>query len=703
MLSPLTKANLSSPMTDPSPKAEAVASVLARIAEIASETLELQTVFERVAAAVRELIPFENMGVVRIIDDERAILHASTVPCKTSVECSGPIALTSWSPRMRPRSGPNPRIEDAETEFDPSFPMDARALEGGVRSALWEPFRSEALRGGVWLCSYRPHAYTDAHQEVLRPIAALLGSAVEHWRIWDVERRRLERLEQLETLLAPLAESLDVREVFTRISQAVQPVLPHHLLALTENYEGTLRVVAWAGESDGPDPNPDAPVPLTEEELARRRWSHEIVRDMKTDLAPVTDRNRLLLATGMRSWLRVPVRQWGEVRGSLVLFHRQPDAYSLEDVEVMKRFADRISVVLSHFRLAEEARTRAEAQERAERLQATVETLVRELESRGRGRIVGVSQSWKDILLQVGRVATSETTVLLTGESGTGKEVVSSLIHQGSARSGKPFVAINCAALPEQLLESELFGYEKGAFTGAITTKIGRIEQAAGGTLFLDEIAEMSPIVQAKFLRFLEQREFQRVGGTRTLKADVRVIAATNRDLEAAISQQSFREDLYYRLNVFTIHISPLRERPEDILPLAETFLEDLGKTMGRPAAGISRDARVWLLAHSWPGNVRELRNAIERAILLCDGGLITREHLPVSVRRETHHAPTPASPARVAPSALPPQGLDLAAVEREYLEKALGEAKGNKSKAARLLGLTRAQLYSRLEKHGVQ
>ena len=681
------------------PNAESLSRVLARVAEIASETLELQDVFQRVAEAVRELIPFENMGVVRIIDEERAVLHASTVPCKQSVECSGPIPLTSWSPRMRPRSGPNPRIEDARKEFDPSFVMDAKALEGGVRSALWESFRSDTLRGGVWLCSYEPHTYTDAHQEMLRPIAALLGSAVEHWRIWDVERRRLERLEQLESLLTPLSETLDVRDVFGRVSQSVQPVLPHHLMALTDiDQKHGLRVVVYAGESDGPEPDPERRVPLTEDELSRRMLSHEIVRDMTVELAPVTERNRLLLATGMRSWLRVPVRMWGEVRGSLVFFHREPGAYSLEDVEVATRFADRIALALSHQRLAEEARVAAEARERAERLQATVETLARQLESRG--RIVGVSSSWKEVLTQVGRVANSETTVLITGESGTGKEVVSSLIHHGSPRAGKPFVAINCAALPEQLLESELFGHEKGAFTGAVATKIGRIEQAAGGTLFLDEIAEMSPIVQAKFLRFLEQREFQRLGGTRTLKADVRVIAATNRDLEAAIARQAFREDLFYRLNVFTIHIAPLRERTEDILPLAEAFLDDLGRTMGRPAAGISRDARSWLLGYAWPGNVRELRNAIERAILLCDGGLITREHLPVAVTRE---ARTDAKPAPTRPTAFPPEGLDLAALERDYLEKALGEAKGNKTKAARLLGLTRAQLYSRLEKYGVQ
>ncbi len=332
-----------------------------------------------------------------------------------------------------------------------------------------------------------------------------------------------------------------------------------------------------------------------------------------------------------------------------------------------------------------------------ERLEARVETLVRELESRERGRIIGVSRSWKETLRSVGRVASSETSVLITGESGTGKEVVANLIHQGSPRAGKPFVAINCAALPEQLLESELFGHERGAFTGAIATKIGRIEQAAGGTLFLDEITEMSPVVQAKLLRVLQEREFQRVGGTRTIRADIRVIAATNRDLLGSIERQTFREDLYYRLNVFQIPITALRDRIEDILPLAEAFLEDLGRTMGRPAAGISRDARGWLLEYPWPGNVRELRNAIERAILLCDGGLITRDHLPTPPPRRSP------GPAPADPMTLPADGIDLGAVERGYLERALGQAKGNKTRAARLLGLTRAQLYSRLEKYGVQ
>jgi transcriptional regulator with PAS, ATPase and Fis domain len=298
--------------------------------------------------------------------------------------------------------------------------------------------------------------------------------------------------------------------------------------------------------------------------------------------------------------------------------------------------------------------------------------------------------------------------VLITGESGTGKEVISNLIHQGSARAGKPSIAINCAALPEQLLESELFGHEKGAFTGAATFKIGRIEQAAGGTLFLDEIAEMSPAVQAKLLRVLEQREFQRLGGTRTIKADVRVVAATNRNLATAIARQTFREDLYYRLNVFQIHIPALRDRRQDILPLAEAFLEDLGRNMGRPAAGISRDAREWLLSHAWPGNVRELRNAIERAILLCDGGLITHDHLPAPMS-------LPAEPLAIAANGAADgtrngshngshsgEIVDLGSMERTLVQRALDKSRGNKTRAAQLLGVTRAQLYSRLSKYGL-
>jgi transcriptional regulator with PAS, ATPase and Fis domain len=268
---------------------------------------------------------------------------------------------------------------------------------------------------------------------------------------------------------------------------------------------------------------------------------------------------------------------------------------------------------------------------------------------------------------------------------------VARAIYAASPRSGKPFLALNCAALPEQLLESELFGYERGAFTGALQSRAGKIEQATGGVLFLDEVAEMSPSVQAKFLRVLQEREFQRLGGSRVQKADVRVIAATNRDITVALASGQFREDLYYRLKVFEIALPPLRERKEDILLLAESFIQEIGPNVGA-CAGISKEARDALLAYSWPGNVRELRNAIERAIILCAGGLITAAHLPLP-----QNGGNGRGSASVATA-----GKSLEDVERALVENALKDARNNKAQAARLLGITRAQLYSRIQKYGI-
>jgi transcriptional regulator with PAS, ATPase and Fis domain len=265
-------------------------------------------------------------------------------------------------------------------------------------------------------------------------------------------------------------------------------------------------------------------------------------------------------------------------------------------------------------------------------------------------------------------------------------------------------VALNCAALPEHLLESELFGFERGAFTGAAQAKPGQIERAAGGVLFLDEVAEMTLSAQAKFLRVLQEREFQRLGGTRTLTADVRVIAATNRDLRAAIERGTFREDLYYRLQVFEIRLPPLRERPEDILPLSDAFLADLSRGFARPPAGVSREARERLMEYSWPGNVRELRNILERAAILCDGGLISAEHLALPAPRVEGAAlrAVDGGFADARSAAAVPSGSDLMNAERAIVEKAMKDARYNKSKAARALGLTRTQLYVRLKRHGL-
>jgi transcriptional regulator with PAS, ATPase and Fis domain len=283
-------------------------------------------------------------------------------------------------------------------------------------------------------------------------------------------------------------------------------------------------------------------------------------------------------------------------------------------------------------------------------------------------------------------VAPTDATVLLTGESGTGKEVIARFVHRASMRRRGPFIAINCAALPEQLLESELFGYERGAFTGAQQAKPGQIELAAGGVLFLDEVSEMSLSAQATFLRVLQEREFQRLGGTRSINANIRVIAATNRDLRHAVDRAAFRDNLYYRLHVFDIPLPPLRERRDDILLLSDALLDDIGRSLGRSVPRLTDDARHALLAYDWPGNVRELHNALERAVILSEGRPIVAEHLSLP----------PVGRSRGATS-------DLNVLERETIEQIMRDSGGNKSRAARRLGLTRTQLYLRLRKHHLE
>jgi transcriptional regulator with GAF, ATPase, and Fis domain len=304
----------------------------------------------------------------------------------------------------------------------------------------------------------------------------------------------------------------------------------------------------------------------------------------------------------------------------------------------------------------------------------------------GPGSVIGESAGWCDVLKKARQVAATRATVFLHGESGTGKEVVARFIHRASPWKDGPFVAINCAALPETLLESELFGYERGAFTGAHQSKPGQIELASAGVLFLDEVSEMSPTAQAKFLRVLQEREFQRLGGTRPLKTDARVIAATNCDLREAVERGRFRTDLYYRLQVFDIRLPPLRDRSSDIPLLAEAFLEEIGLSTGCRTEGVTDEAMTMLIAYRWPGNVRELRNVLERAAILCDGGLISTEHLALQ-----------AEPPPVAPT------TDLREGERRTIEQVLVQTGWNKAKAARRLGLSRSQLYVRLQRYQLE
>ncbi len=307
--------------------------------------------------------------------------------------------------------------------------------------------------------------------------------------------------------------------------------------------------------------------------------------------------------------------------------------------------------------------------------------------------LIGHSHAMQRVYEAVAQAAPSNTTVLIRGESGTGKELVAHALHYNSPRAEKPFIKVSCGALPENLIESELFGYEAGAFTDARHQKKGRFELAHGGTLFLDEVGELSPATQVKLLRVLQEREFERLGGVSSVKVDVRLIAATHRDLEAAVKAGTFREDLYYRLHVFELFLPPLRERQADILLLADHFVEKIAAAQGKDVRRLSTSAIDMLAAYHWPGNVRELENAIERAILVCEGGVIHAHHLPPSLQT-----------AEVS-GTLPGTGLGeaVAAFEKDLLQDALKSARGNRSRAARLLQTTERILNYKVEKYGLE
>ena len=299
--------------------------------------------------------------------------------------------------------------------------------------------------------------------------------------------------------------------------------------------------------------------------------------------------------------------------------------------------------------------------------------------------IVGTGRHMQSILDMMGKVARSDaSTVLVLGESGTGKELVAKWIHYQSARAEKPFIAINCAAVPATLLESELFGHEKGAFTDAKNAKKGLFELADGGTVFLDEIGDMEMGMQAKLLRFLEDRTFRRIGGAKVLSVDVRIISATNKDLLKAIEEKLFRNDLYYRLQVIPIFLPPLRERRDDILLIARYFIRMFNREFNKQVAGISREAELLLQNYHWPGNIRELKNVIERAIILGADDLLAEDHLPLEI------AVRPDSPVRFSASSfiLPPEGVDIDEVEKDLIRQALETSDGNQSKAAKKLNL---------------
>jgi len=596
-------------------------------------------------------------------------------------------------------------VFEGETQLIADVTTDDRLSEtlgkAGLRARLAVPlFAGGHVGGALAVMSSTAGMYAEASASACREIADLIGPFVQIAVVLQRERRRSRRLAATATLAPVLGASLKVGDVLERLAAAVRPLIDFSVMGLAVRAADG-RAFEQIGVIGHLPERPETPTIDDYSVLERvSRGEVVLVRDAQRELDPTRPGDRFLIERGDRSLLGVPLLFGEQVGGGLFFVATREHWYDASDVEVANAIAAGLVLAIQHQRLAEHQQRLGAAEAKAQKLERQVASLRTVLEERfGFETIIGHAPKFIAAVDDAQRVASTATSVLLTGESGTGKEVLARAIHHASPRAEGPFVALNCAALPETLIESELFGHERGAFTGADKLKRGRFELAAGGTLFLDEVGELAPAAQAKLLRVLQERRYERVGGTTTLEANVRLIAATNRDLERAVADARFREDLYYRLAVFRIHLPPLRERGDDVLLLADRFVRQLGGDMGKVAPGLSREARDLLLAHAWPGNIRELQNAIERALILAEGELISAGQLGI-VPRASGDVATPATP--IPDIERRPEVLGVAEVEKQMIVEALRRANGNKSRAAAALGLSRTQLLRRVRRFGL-
>ncbi len=506
------------------------------------------------------------------------------------------------------------------------------------------------------------------------------------------DRREVRELKLLYRLSDLLERSLDLREMLPPVLDALAEHmgLEHGTLTLLNRQTGDIFIEVAHGVSD---------------QMARRgRFrlgegvTGRVVESGEPAVVPKLSESPLFLDRTQRlgvgkdgvgvelSFICVPVRAGNETYGALSV-----DRPYTEDVDLDEDL--RLLQIVCTM-LAQAVKIRRAAEEEKEKLEQENERLREQLKDRFRpSNIVGNSHEMQEVYDQIAMVSTSNTSVLILGETGTGKELVAQAMHYDSDRAAGPFVKVHCAALPESLIESELFGHVKGAFTGAVADRKGRFELAGGGTLFLDEVGDIPATIQIKLLRVLQEREFERVGGTKTVQVDVRVIAATNKDLAAEAAQRSFREDLFYRLSVFPIHVPALRKRKSDVVLLADHFIERYARTNRRPVRRLSSAAIDMLMSYHWPGNVRELENCIERAVLVAEGDVIHPYHLPPTLQT-----------AEVTTGLNSTDSLRyrVDAFERDLIRDALKTCRGNVSSAANMLQSTPRIIGYKVKKFGI-
>ncbi len=679
------------------------------------ETFAPQRFLTEFSLHAQRLVPHDRMIIVYLEDGGRAFtvfaedrgqgpaLHTGRYT--TDFDPGGRYAADEWG--LEPVFAGGGLLVD-DVRRDPS--TAAQLLETAIRARVGVPiYAGGRVIGAMNLACFTPGVYVEHHLVACEQIADLIGPFVETVVLLHRERRRRRRLQAVTALAPILGASFKADHLIEQLGEAVRPVLDFDVMAVRVMHANgrDLELIGRLepdGESHPPDVAPTENYSIVE---TIRKGEIVLVRDAERELDTRRTGDRWIIEHGRRSLLAVPLFLGEHVDGYAYFAKARPSWYDEADAEIAKALGAEIAVAIQHQRLADERERLGAVEAKARRLEARVESLRDALADRyDFSRIAGRAPAFLAALEQARKVAPTETTVLLTGESGTGKEVIARAIHHASLRADGPFIAINCAALPDTLIESELFGHERGAFSGADRLKRGRFELAAGGTLFLDEIGDLAPAVQAKLLRVLQERQYERVGGTVTLDADVRLVAATNRDLGRAVAEGRFRDDLYYRLAVFGVHLPTLRERGDDVLLLADHFVRELGAKLGKGDAGLSRAAREVLLRHPWPGNIRELQNAIERALIVSDGGLVAPEQLGIMMQRDHPAEGLPAGVSSgIVPEAdarTPPAAEPLAELERRSIAAALARAKGNKSRTAAALGLSRRQLYTRLKRFGL-
>jgi formate hydrogenlyase transcriptional activator len=583
-----------------------------------------------------------------------------------------------------------------DLDLETRYPQLTKMIrERGIRSLCLVPLTTAQHRlGALGFGSRQTAAYDNADLEFLEQVSAQVAVAVDNALNAEAAQsyqrqlaRERDRLKVVLDVTTAMVSRLDSRDLFKTISSSLRPVLRHEYTSLVlrdpETGEYGLHALDFP---DGRDVLPEKlKGPLNESSPAG-----VAVITRKPVLVGVGDAGRYssevfhrLVSKGLQSFVCVPLLTPDGALGTLNVGSMRADAFTPEDVELLEQIGNEAAIAIEN---AIAYRQIATLKDKLAEEKLYLEDEIRT--AYDFEEIIGESAAWKRVLREVETVAPTDSNVLIRGESGTGKELIARAIHNLSQRRQRTFVKVNCAAIPTGLLESELFGHEKGAFTGAIAQRIGRFELANNGTLFLDEIGDIPLELQPKLLRVLQEREFERLGGTRTIQVNVRLVTATNRDLDEMVAEREFRQDLFYRVNVFPIHLPPLRERREDIPALVRYFAQKYARRMDRRIETIPAEAMDALTRWSWPGNVRELENLIERAVILTRGPVL---QVPMG---ELRSASEPAGPTAT-----------LAAAEREHIVRVLGETDwviGGPKGAAAKLGMKRTTLQSKMRKLGI-